>query len=70
MSNDRIEAARPLMTQLAVDLQRILPPTEVVRLLVGAAIGVLLDGGTRAAAADYFRAIADEIDRDDSGPAN
>jgi hypothetical protein len=58
----RIEDARARMTALAVDLQTVLKPMDVVGLLVGAANGIMLDRGTAEDVAAYWRLMADELE--------
>jgi hypothetical protein len=66
----RIEDARARMTALAVDLQTLMDPIDVVGLLIGAANGILLDRGSPADLATYLRRFADELEADDGAPVS
>lgn len=64
----RIEAARARMAALTSDFCKILPPHEVVDLMVACGTAVLLAHGSRDDVAAYLRRMADQVEHDDGPP--
>ncbi len=59
---EALEQARMRMTHQALKLQAVFQPEDVVGLLVGSAIGVLIDAFGREKAREYFLDIAQGLD--------
>ncbi len=59
---EKLEQARMRMTHTTLKLQVMFKPEDVAGLLVGAAIGVLIDAFGREKAREYFADIARGLD--------